>query len=119
MSREARTADPPPPPPPKPRQSSPEPGDLLDRAGREGLQDLGDELAPLLGAGMVDRAQLRVAVPCQGELVVRVPGLELGGEPGDLLGGEALGTDLRSPADPVERVPECPRWPKVSCCTLW
>lgn len=45
-----------------------------------------------------------VALPGQGDFVVRVPEGELGVEPGGLFIGEVFGADLQGPADAVERI---------------
>nr|WP_172804228.1 hypothetical protein [Arthrobacter sp. QXT-31] len=49
-------------------------------------------------------AELLVALPGQGDFVVRVPECELGVEPGGLFGGEVSGADLQHPADAEEGI---------------
>ena len=44
-------------------EGAPEPGDLGDRAGREAVDDLGRDLTAGGRAGVVDRAELLVALP--------------------------------------------------------
>lgn len=44
-------------------------------------------------------------MPGKGDLVMRVPGLELRVESADLPLGQVLGADLQGAADPVQRVP--------------
>lgn len=87
-----------------PTQGPSQPGDLRNRAGREQVEDLGDEPASLHGAGVVDRAELLVAVPGQGDLAVRVPGRQLRVQPADLLLGQVLHSDLLGSPDPLARV---------------
>ena len=50
------------------------------------------------------RAQLLVAAPGDGDLEVRVAGLQPGLDPFDLAGGELVGAGAQGVADPVERV---------------
>ena len=86
-------------------QGSAEAGDLGDRAGRERGDDLlGD--APALGrvGGLVDRAELLVALPGQVDLPVGSPASRHGVELGLLAFGEVLDAVAQQPADLVERV---------------
>ena len=61
---------------------------------------------------MVDDAELLVALPDQGDLVVRVPEGELRIESGGLFVGEVFGADLQGPTDPVEWVALAPAVPE-------
>nr|WP_231497212.1 hypothetical protein [Arthrobacter sp. MA-N2] len=92
-------------------------GDLGDRAGRERGDHLADEFPAPFRPGVVDVAELLVALPGQADFVVRVPEAEFGIEPGGLFVGEVFDADPQGPADSVERLPLRPRCPRVSCCT--
>jgi hypothetical protein len=90
-------------------QRAAEPGDFGDRAGRGGVEHLlGDLLACGRVGGGVGGAQLLIAGPGQGDLVVGVAGLEARVQPGALLVGEVLGAVPQQPADLVERVVAVP-----------
>jgi hypothetical protein len=55
-------------------------------------------------AGVVDVAELLVALPGEGDYVAGVPGGEFRIEPGGLFVGEVFGADLQRPADTKERI---------------
>ena len=86
-------------------QGAAQAGDLGDRAGVEGVDDL-DRDRPPLGEilGVVGRPELLVAAPRDGDLVVRVAGLQAGLEPFDLTVGEPFDSGAEDVADLVERV---------------
>src|SRR5829696_1771137 len=86
-------------------QGAAEPGDLGDRAGGErGEHLLSDRLALDQVRGRERRAQLLVAAPRHGDLVVGVAGLETGLDPLDLAGGQLVRASAQRVADPVERI---------------
>jgi hypothetical protein len=73
--------------------------------GQDGKSDyLVDEFPAPLRPGVVDVAELLVALPGEGDFVVGVAEGELRVEPGGLFVGEVFGADLQRAADAVERV---------------
>lgn len=60
----------------------------------------------------MDVAELLVALPGQGDYVVRVPEGELRIQSGGLFLIEMFGTDLQGPTDPVERIALAPAVPE-------
>ena len=86
-------------------QGPAEPGDLGDRAGGERLEHLrGDGAALGEVGGGERRPQLLVAAPGDGDLEVRVAGLEPGFDSVDLAGGQLVGAGAQRVADPIQRV---------------
>lgn len=79
-------------------------GDFRDQAGREPGKDLGDRPPAGLRAGIVDRAQVLVAVPGEGDLTMRRLGCQLYAQALDLLLDQALRPDPQGLADLVERI---------------
>ncbi len=71
-----------------------EAGDFGDRAGRERGQCFGHEFPASFWWCVVDGADLLVALPGEGDFMVRVPGFELRVQPGDLFVREVLEADL-------------------------
>jgi hypothetical protein len=73
-------------------QRSAQAGDLRDRAGRERGDDvLGEPPAPAGIGLLVDRSDALIGVPGQGDLPVRVAGLQTGVQLGQLTLAEVLG----------------------------
>jgi hypothetical protein len=90
--------------PPGP-QGPPESGDLGDRAGGEGRDDLLGEPRSLGRCpGVIDRAQLPVAGPRDPHRPVRVTGLQAGLEANDLPGGQVLDAVTQQTTDLEGRV---------------
>ena len=86
-------------------QRPPEPGDLGDRAGVQGLEEpLRDLLAGGRRAGAVDRPEPLIDAPGEFDFPVRVPDRQPPLEPLALPIGEVLDAGEQGPADPVERV---------------
>src|SRR4249919_456412 len=85
-------------------QRSAEPGDLGDRTGGEAGDHLLRNLAAAGCGGVVDRAELLVALPGQVDLSDWVAFLQAAGELGLLLLGEVLHAVAKQSADLVERV---------------
>lgn len=79
-----------------------EAGDFRDGAGRERRDHLGHECPAVFRAGVVDVAQLLVALPGERDFVVRSPAVSFASR--CLFLGEVFGADLQGPADPVERI---------------
>src|SRR5215213_2451381 len=94
-----------------------EPAYLGDRAAGEAVQHLVADRAALPGAGVVDRAELLVALPGEVDLSVRVAGVQAGGDLDLLLVGEVHHAVAEQAADLVERVLFVAAVPTVSCCT--
>jgi hypothetical protein len=85
-------------------QRAAKPGDLGDRAGRERGDDLLGDLTAAAALGGVGRAELLVGRPGDGDLVVRVAGLQTAVEFGELPVGEVFVAVAQQSADLVERV---------------
>ena len=82
-----------------------ESGDLGDRAGGERVEGGDRDLSALGQVGrVVGGAELLVAAPRYGDLVVRVAGGQPGFDPLDLAGGQPVGSGPEYVADLVERV---------------
>src|SRR5215218_9794857 len=79
-------------------------GNLGDRAAGEAVEYFGGDLAAVGGGGVVDRAELLVALPGQVDLSVRVAGVQAGGDLGLLTLGEVFDAVAEQPRDLVERV---------------
>jgi hypothetical protein len=85
-------------------QSPAEPGDLGDWAAGEAVEDLLCDLAAGRRDGVVDRAELLVALPGQVDLCPRVASVEAVADLGMLLVGQVFYSVAQQAADLVERV---------------
>jgi hypothetical protein len=86
-------------------QGAAEACDLGDGAGVESLDNLGRDGSSFGQAlGVVGRPELLVAAPGDGDLKIRVAGLQTGMDPFELAVGEPLNPGTESVADLVERV---------------
>jgi hypothetical protein len=81
-----------------------EPGNFGDRAAVEVVQYLDRDLAAFRWNGVVDGAELSVALPGHVHLVCGVAGVEACADLGLLLLGEVLYAMTEQPADLVERI---------------
>ncbi|MPM79463.1 hypothetical protein SDC9_126497 [bioreactor metagenome] len=87
-------------------EGPPESGDLGDRAGVEGVQDLLRTAASLRGVGcLVGGPQVLGAAPRDVDLHVGLVAVDSGGEPGVLLVGEVLRSCPQDRRDPLQRIP--------------
>jgi hypothetical protein len=85
-------------------QCSAEPSHLRDRTRREAGNHLLSDPATLAGAGVVDGAELLVALPGQVDFAVGVAGIQTPGELGLLAFGQMLHTVAEQATDLVERI---------------
>ena len=85
-------------------QCSAEPSHLGDRTGRKAGDHLLCGTATLAGAGVVDGAELLVALPGQVNFAVGVAGIQTPGELGLLAFGQVLHTVAEQATDLVERI---------------